>query len=199
MLTQLENRILQCFRDYVRDYGRAPALRELGEAAGVRSKGTLHRYVQSLVQKGVLASQGRGWHNLSLVEPDEPGGGLRLPLLGRIAAGSPIEAVAGADEIDLAELLGGPGRFLLKVKGDSMVDAGIYDGDWVIIRACDAANDGELVVALVDNEDVTLKHLQRGADGTVALIPENAAMAPMVYEAGRVRVQGVVVARIRMF
>lgn len=198
MLTQLENRILQCFRDHVQEVGRAPSLRELGEAAGVRSKGTLHRYVQSLVQKGVLASQGRGWHNLTLVE-DEERGGLRLPLLGRIAAGKPLEAVAGTDEVDLAELLGGSGRYVLKVQGDSMVDVGIFDGDWVIIQSCDTARDGELVVALVDGEDVTLKRLRRAGNGTISLIPENAAMTPMVYEAERVRIQGVVIARIRMF
>jgi repressor LexA len=200
VLTQLETRILQCFRDHVQAHGRAPSLRELGEAMGLRSKGSLHRYVQSLVQKGFLASQGRGWHNLTLVEFEaEKPGGLRLPLLGRIAAGKPLEAVAGADELDLAELLGGSGRYVLKVQGDSMVDAGIFDGDWVIIQACDTARDGELVVALVDGEDVTLKRLRRGSNGTVSLIPENAAMAPMVYAAERVRIQGVLIARIRMF
>jgi repressor LexA len=170
---------------------------EIGEAMGIKSKGTVHRYVNSLIEKGYLEKSGSGWRNLALVESDEDPVG-SLPLAGKIAAGQPIEAIEGRESIDVNELLVRPGRFVLQVSGDSMVEAGILDGDWVVIESRSSARDGEIVVALVDNDEATLKRLRR-KDGMVELVPENASMQPMVYEGDRVQVQGVLVGVMRTY
>jgi repressor LexA len=96
-------------------------------------------------------------------------------------------------------MLLGPGRFALRVQGDSMIDAGILDGDTIIVRSCNSARDGEIVVALVNNEEATLKRLKNRGDGTVALIPENSEMQPMIYPADRVAIQGVLVGQLRTY
>ncbi len=122
-----------------------------------------------------------------------------MPLLGRIAAGLPIEAIEDQDHLDLAALFAGPERFALRVSGDSMIDAGILDGDTVIVRKQDVANVGDIVVALIDGHEATLKRLGGVVDGMVELVPENAAMERMRYAAGRVRFQGVLVGQLRQY
>jgi repressor LexA len=198
LLTELEKKILAYVRETLEAQGSSPTMTEIGEAMGIKSKGTVHRYVNSLIEKGFLEKSGSGWRNLALVDSEEGGLGT-LPLAGKIAAGHPIEAIEGRDSIDVNEMLVKPGRFVLKVSGDSMVDAGILDGDWVVIESRSSARDGEIVVALVDNEEATLKRLRRGKDGMVELIPENSSMSPMVYEGERVQVQGVLVGVMRTY
>lgn len=197
MLTALERRMFDFIRDYAMEHDRAPSLRVLGEAVGVGSKGTVHRYVQSLIRKGYLETTGPGWHNLRLA--GQANGELVLPLLGRIAAGQPIEAIPGKDTVNVSELLGGDARFMLEVVGDSMVEVGIFDGDLVIVRRQDTADDGDIVVALIDNQEATLKRLRRCKNGQILLIPENTTMSAMEYDATRVQIQGVLVAQIRTF
>jgi repressor LexA len=124
---------------------------------------------------------------------------LALPLAGRIAAGQPIEAIEGQEEISLADFFLGPGRFALRVTGDSMVEAGILDGDTVIIKACQTAEEEAIVVALIDGEEATLKRLKRERDGSITLLPENRALKPMHYPAERVAIQGVVVGQMRRY
>ena len=102
-----------------------------------------------------------------------------LPLLGRIAAGQPIEAIPGEDEIDLSEFFVNRNRFVLKVQGDSMIEAGILDGDMVIVEKRETADNGEMVVALIDGLEATLKHLQKNRDGSITLQPANPAMTPL--------------------
>lgn len=198
MLTELEKKILAYVRETLEAQGSGPTMTEIGEAMGIKSKGTVHRYVNSLIDKGFLEKSGTGWRNLALVEAGEEGVGT-LPLAGKIAAGQPIEAIEGRDSIDVNEMLVKPGRFVLKVSGDSMVEAGILDGDWVVIESRATARDGEIVVALVDNEEATLKRLRRRKDGMVELVPENSSMSPMIYEGERVQVQGVLVGVLRTY
>jgi len=123
---------------------------------------------------------------------------LTIPLLGRIAAGRPIEAISGQETLNLGELIG-QNRYALQVTGDSMIDAGILDGDTVILKHCNTANDGDIVAALIDSEEVTLKRLKRELDGSITLIAENSSMSPMHFAAGRVSVQGVVVGQLRRY
>lgn len=200
MLTDLEKKILDYVQHYIEREEKSPTLTEIGAAMGINSKGTVHRYVNSLVEKGYLQKGGSGWRGLALVEQEglELSSG-ELPLLGQIAAGQPIEAIAGQDLIDVNSMLVAPGRFVLKVRGESMIDAGILDGDWVVIESCASARDGQIVVALVDQEEATLKRLRRDANGTVELIPENTEMDSMVYEGGRVTIQGVLVGVMRTY
>ena len=196
MLTQLETRILRFIRGYIAQHGVGPTLTEIGAAMGIRSKGTVHRYVQSLKNKGVLEHVERGWRGIRLAN-ESPS--TTLPLAGRIAAGHPIEAVPDQEELDLAALFVAEDRYALQVKGDSMIDMGILDGDWVIIERTDTADDGEVVVALVDDENATLKRLKHLPNGDILLIPENAELAPRQYSPERVRIQGRLVGQLRRY
>ena len=198
MLTSQEQKTLQFIRNYLAQYGFAPKFKEIGVAIGVQSHGTIHRYVQSLEDKGYIQraknnSRGMSLVDLPLVSPPT------IPLAGRIAAGMPIEAIEDQQELNLAEMFMGPELFALRVTGDSMVDAGILDEDYVIIKKQPMASDGDIVVAMVDNTEATLKRFKRKSDDTVALIPENSEMEPMIYAAARVRVHGVLVGQLRNY
>lgn len=197
MLTALEEKILQFITHYIAQHGHAPTLAEIGKALSIRSKGTVHRYVESLIRKKHLQRTGRSWRGIRLTGENSRRLTI-LPLLGRIAAGRPIEAITDQKEINFSDLLLGPDRYALKVKGDSMIDAGIYDGDLIIIRHTESATNGDIVVALIDGEEVTLKRLKKHG-ARVELIPANRKLASMVYPAERVRIQGVVVGQVRIY
>jgi len=198
MLTQLEQRMLDFIRHYLAENDQGPTLIEIGEAVGLKSKGTIHRYVQALTSKGALERTERGWRGIRLAnEPHSHS--TTLPLAGRIAAGQPIEAIPGEEHLDLAELFVGENRYALQIKGDSMIDIGILDGDWVIIEHRDTARDGDIVVALIDDQDATLKRYQHLPDGDILLIPENSHHSPMQFAPQRVRIQGVLVGQMRCY
>lgn len=199
MLTELESRCLKTLRDYLSQHGHAPTLSELGARVGISSRGTMHRYVSNLVDKGYLERSAKpGWRGIALTEQAAQQLNT-LPLLGRIAAGKPIEAIPNQSSINLLEMFRGPNRYLLQVEGDSMIDAGILNGDLVVIESQDHASDGEIVVALVDGEEVTLKRLKHSGQAEIELIPENRMMSPMKYESERVKIQGVLVGQIRSY
>lgn len=197
MLTRVEEKLLQFITRYIAQNGHAPTLVEMGKALGIRSKGTVHRYVESLVDKGHLRRNGRGWRGIRLTGENDRRLTI-LPLQGRIAAGRPIEAIPGQREVNFSELLLGPDRYVLEVSGDSMNEAGILDGDMVVVRQADTADNGDIVVALIDNEEATLKRLRRHGD-RIELIPAHSALASMIYPADRVRIQGVVVGQLRLY
>ena len=197
MLTKLEEKVLQCITRHITLNGHAPTLVEIGDSVDVKSKGTVHRYVHSLIEKGHLHRTGRSWRGLRLTS-EQSRRLLVLPFMGRIAAGQPIEAIPEQLEINFSEMLMGEGRYVLEVKGDSMIEAGIFNGDFVIIQECSTANNGDIVVALIDNGEVTLKKLRKHGD-RVELIPENQSMVPMIYPAERVHIQGIVVSQIRNY
>lgn len=197
MLTLAEQRVLDFFRDYSKREGHPPLLREIGAALEIKSKGTLHRYVRVLIEKSYLQEGQGGWRGIALSTPEARP--LVYPLLGRIAAGQPIEAIPGQDEIDLAALLGGGDTYVLKVAGDSMIAADIFDGDLVFLRRQDTAENGDIVSALIDGEEATLKRFRRHRSRQVLLIPENPEMKPMRYDAARVIIQGVLIAKLRLY
>ena len=197
MLTQLEQRILEFIRDYIGQHGQGPTLTEIGAAMDIKSKGTVHRYVQALTNKGALEHVERGWRGIRLANESQLHS-TTLPLAGRIAAGHPIEAIPGQDQLDLGAFVS-DNRFALQVKGDSMIDIGILDGDWVIIEQRDTAHDGDIVVALIDEQDATLKRFKRLSNDQVLLIPENTSLSPMQYAPERVRIQGVLVGQLRHY
>ncbi|WP_455384237.1 transcriptional repressor LexA [Acidihalobacter prosperus] len=187
--------ILKVIRDYLRVHGCSPTLAEIGDALGLE-KNTVHYHVKAMLRSGLL-ERSPGWRGLRLPRDEEDSS--TLPLVGRIAAGRPIEAIPGQDAIDLSALLLGPGRYALEVKGDSMIDAGIFDGDYVVLERRDVAQDGDIVAALIDDEEATLKRFRRTTGGEVLLLPENADMAPLHYAPERVRIQGVLVAQLRRY
>jgi repressor LexA len=197
MLTPTQDRALTFIRRYLKRRGYAPSLIEIAEGIGITSKGTAHRHVQALAEAGairLIAGRKRG---IELVD-EEALSKTSLPLLGRIAAGQPIEAIAGQDRLELNDLFG-PNRYALQVKGDSMIDAGILDGDLAVIERCDTADDGAIVAALIDEEEATLKRLRRLKSGRIKLIAENPDIPPMIYAAKRVRIQGVLVCQLRRY
>ena len=198
MLTSQENNALKFIRQYLAQYGYAPKFKEIGLAIGVNSQGTVHRYVQSLEDKGYIERAKGNARGMSLVElplVSAP----TIPLAGKIAAGLPIEAVEDQQELNLAEMFMGPELFALRVSGDSMMDAGILDNDYVIIRKQPVARDGDIVVAMIDRVEATLKRFKRKSEREVALIPENADMETMVYAAERVNIHGVLVGQMRSY
>jgi len=197
MLTRLEEKLLQFITQYITQNGHGPTLKEIGEALNINSKGTVHRYVESLVKKKHLRRTGRGWRGIRLTGERDRRLTI-LPLEGRIAAGKPIEAIPDQEEVNFSDLLLGPDRFVLKVAGDSMIDAGILDGDLVVIQKSHTAENGNIVVALIDNEEVTLKRLRKHGD-RIELVPDNPSLNSMIYPTNRVHIQGVVVGQVRIY
>ena len=201
MLTDRQRQVYDFIHAYVERHGYAPKLREIARHLGISSRGSVHRYVHAVADAGLIRidpEHARGVR-LRAKTPRSTARRFSLPLLGRIAAGQPIEAVPGEDEIDLSEFFVGPNRFVLRVYGDSMIEDGILDGDMVIVEKRDTADNGEIVVALIDNQEATLKRLQRNRDGSITLRPANGRMPPMRYSAARVRIQGVVVGQFRSY
>jgi len=195
-LTQLEKKILDSVRSYYGQYNEMPTIRGIGEMVDISSPGTIGRYVNSLVDKGYLQREARIWRGLKLTVFDD---GESLPLIGRIAAGKPIEAISGESELNPNALLLGENRYALQVIGDSMIDAGIRDQDWVIIHSQNSADEGQIIVALIDHTETTLKYLHHSKGGFIELRPANTALSPMRYMSDRVLIQGVLVAQMRVY
>jgi len=198
MLTHSQQRTLDYIQAYILRNGHAPTYPEIAEGIGIQSQGTAHRYVKALLEMGYLLNE-EGSHRGLRLPDDEMEQGMSIPLLGKIAAGQPIEAIAGHDGINLNQMFGGDNRYALKVDGESMVELGILDGDTVVIESCNTASKDSVVVALIDNYEVTLKIYRPLSHGRIKLIPANPTMEPMVYPADRVQIQGVLVGTLRTY
>jgi len=198
MPTLLEKRILNFIHAFIIKHGHSPTLVEIGKAVEINSKGTIHRYVQNLRNKGMLAAPERGWRGIRLAD-DALSNSTTLPLVGRIAAGQPIEAIQNQEEINLSEMFVGKDRYALQIKGDSMIDIGILDGDIVVIEPRSTAEFEDIIVALIDNEEATLKRFKKLKNGRIELSPENQDLQPMIYDAVRVKIQGILVGQLRSY
>ena len=195
MLTEREQATLQFIADYILKYRKAPLLAEIAEGLGIQSKGVVHRYLSVLEEQGYIRRYQRH-RGIELVDhPDYD----EVPLLGRIAAGKPIEAIEDRELINFAHLLGGPNRYVLQVKGLSMIDEGIRSGDLVVIEQSSTARSNQIVVALIDNHEATLKRIKFPSKDVIRLIPANKNMQPKNYSADRVTIQGVLVGQVRMY
>ncbi len=196
-LTPRQQEILDYLRQCSAE-GVAPTLDAICADLGLRSRGSLHKHIQALVDAGLvvpMAGRHRGVHLTEAARPEDDG----LPLLGRIAAGRPIEAVTDDTRIQVPDALRSSAScYVLEVRGDSMADDGILDGDWVVIEHREHARNGEVVVALIDDEEATLKRIEQRPDRTL-LHPANAAYTPQEYPPDRVRIQGVVVGQMRKY
>ena len=191
--------------------GHAPSLDELAETLGLRSRGSLHKHIRALEAAGyVKPAQGRH-RGIRLADDvlDSPvaegttgpgsWGSKTLPLLGRIAAGQPIEALARPEPVEVPPALRGRGEcYVLEVKGDSMQDAGILDGDWVVIESRSHARNGEIVVALIDGEEATLKRIEQTPE-QVLLHAANPAYPPLTLVPEQLQIQGVLVGLMRRY
>jgi repressor LexA len=197
-MTHSQQRTLDFIQAYILRNGRAPTYPEIAKGIGIQSQGTAHRYVKALLNMGYLLNEEGSHRGLRLPE-EEMEQGMSIPLLGTIAAGQPIEAIAGYDGINLNQMFGGDNRYALKVAGESMLELGILDGDTVVIESCNTASKDSVVVALIDNYEVTLKIYRPLSHGRIKLIPANSTMEAMVYSADRVQIQGVLVGTLRTY
>src|SRR3990167_10897895 len=188
-LTKRQREILDYLNEFIQQHGYAPSLEEIGRRFSLSSLATVHKHLTNLQEKGFIR---RAWNRSRSVElvPTRIGGrAVELPLLGFVAAGAPIEAVATSETIAVPEtLMGKRDSYVLRVRGDSMIDEQIRDGDYVIVEDRKTADNGEMFIALVGGLDVTLKKFYRD-NGTVRLQPANPAMQPMLVEADRVQIQ----------
>jgi repressor LexA len=203
MLSERQQQVLDYIRDTVNGRGYPPSVREIGEAVGLNSPSTVHSHLNSLVEAGAIrkdASKPRAIVVLDEQAPTSVDRRVRdIPLLGRIAAGTPILAAEQVESVMPlpTELVGEGPVFLLEVKGDSMIDAGIHEGDLVAVHSQPDALDGEIVAALVDGEEATVKRLRRKS-GKVILESENPAYEPLVFTDG-VELIGKVVSVLRRY
>lgn len=201
-LTERQRDILQFIRDFQREQGVAPTHREICDHFGFSSYGTVYKHLSLLEKKGLIRRDSNQKRGVELVEQEPPAeapAGVReLPLFGYIAAGRPIEVDVSDETITVPDRLTSRGEnYVLKVRGDSMIDDGIMDGDYVIIARRQMADNGEMVVANVNGE-VTLKRLYREGE-RIRLQPANSMMSPIYARAQDVAVQGVVVGLMRRF
>jgi repressor LexA len=198
-LTDKQKLTLDFIERYIATHTAAPKLQEIADGIGIRSRGVAHRYVQALIDTGFIAADSGKHRGIRLLKGNPYRPQSTLPLLGKIAAGKPIEAIPGEDQLDLREFFG-HNNFAVRVQGDSMIEAGILDGDTVIIEFRETADDGDIVVALIDESETTLKRFKRSHHGRyIKLIPANKDMEAMVYEASRVRIQGVLIGQLRKY
>lgn len=197
-LTRRQQEIYEYLQAHLDEFPHPPTLDELCTALGLSSKGSLHKQVQALIDAGLVAPMNNRRRGIRLIEQEsEENQG--LPFLGYIAAGQPIEAVEQHEPIQVPEFLHTSGPcYVLRVKGDSMIDEGILDGDHIVIEQRNQARNGEIVVALIDGNDATLKRIEQ-KPGCVILHPANTAMEPMEFSPEQVQIQGILVGQMRSY
>jgi len=199
-LTKKQRRVIDYISSFQELNKYSPSYEEIAEGLGYRSKGTVHKHLKNLLDKGVITKE---WNKSRSVEivPEESGGrSISLPLLGLVAAGEPIEAIeASSETINVPEdMIGFGSHYVLKVRGNSMIDEQIRDGDYVIVEERAAAEVGETVVALIGNEEATIKKYYP-EKGKIRLQPANDKMLPLIIPAHNVQIQGVVIGILRKY
>jgi len=177
-LTPRQREIYEFIRDKIESRGYGPTVREIGEAFEIKSPNGVMCHLKALEKKGLIIRKGFSARAIQLVDHRPPAA--ELPLMGLVAAGQPLSAVQQDERLNFNDLFGGRNHFALKVKGQSMIEDHIDDGDYVVIRPQDTAENGERVVAMIDNE-VTLKRYHRDK-GQVRLEPANSKMQPIVVD-----------------
>ncbi len=197
-LTKRQKEILDFVREHVGTHGYAPTLQEIGSRFGLSSPATVYKHIEQLVQKGYLRKaphQGRG---IQLVDP-EPVRTVEVPLLGQLAAGRPIQAVANPETLNLPpDFVGRKPTYALRVRGNSLIDEQIRDGDIVIVEDRTTAETGETVIALLPGGEVTLKKFLREGS-VIRLQPANPTIEPLFVDEADVRIQGVVIGIMRRY
>ncbi len=206
-ITKRQREIYDFIARFVAEHGYSPSFEEIGEGTDLSSLATVHKHITNLEKKGLLK---RDYNRSRSIDVLPPRGALKksmevaasaameLPLMGRIAAGRPVEALQNPETISLADFTRSKEVFVLQVKGDSMQDEAILDGDYILVEKTSAVRNGEIVVALVDGMESTLKRIFKEGD-KVRLQPSNAAMQPVIVSAAAVQVQGRVIGVLRKY
>jgi len=201
-LTRRQREILDFIESFIQSYGYSPSFEEIAGFFGYRSLATVHEHLSNLERKGYIR---RNYNESRSVEPLEASraraAASSVPLLGLVAAGGPIEAIENQESVAVPEdMLSGRGpHYVLKVRGDSMIDDQIRDGDCVVVDGRESADNGEMVIALVGGDSATVKRYYRESDGRIRLQPANENHAPQIYSEDDVRVRGVVIGVIRKY
>lgn len=199
-MTRRQKEVLDFVTRHIQKKGYAPTIEEIGDHFGLSSLATVHKHLTNLQSKGLIKRAVNRSRALELVPADVTVRAIELPLLGRVAAGAPIEAVQATETIFVPEdMIGRRETYVLQVKGDSMIEEQIRDGDYVIVENRQSAHDGEMVIALLEGERATLKKLYHERDGRIRLQPANAAVDPIFVDASQVTVQGVVIGVLRKY
>jgi len=206
-LTKRQKEVLDFIADFVEENGYSPSYDELAQALKLASLATVHKHIQALETRNYVRRMEK--HSRSLeVSPKyvqerrksrkmpRP---MEIPLAGRIAAGAPVEAIEGQETLQFADFAGKGDTFALQVSGESMIEDHIMSGDFVLVQRTPQANDGEIVVALVDGRETTLKRLYHEPGGRIRLQPANASMQPIIVNAADVQIQGRLLAVLRKY
>ena len=198
-LTKRQREILDFIETVIGEKGYAPTLEEIGAKFGLSSMATVHKHVSNLESKGLIRRQWNHSRSIELVDQRPVASAVELPLYGKVAAGNPIRESAGNDTIEVpASMVGRHTTYVLEVEGDSMIDEGILDGDYVVVEERPQPNNGDTVVASIDGE-ATVKGFHREADGSIRLQPANPAYEPIIVRGGDFEVKGRVVAVLRRY
>jgi repressor LexA len=198
-LTKRQRQILDYVQGFIDAEGYSPSFEEIAENFGYSSLATVHEHLSNLETKGYLRKNYNKSRSLELVAA-EGTLAVELPLLGSVAAGLPIEAIESNESLAVPhDMLGKGNNYVLRVKGDSMVEEQIRDGDYIVVNSRQTAENGEMVVALVGGDSATVKKFYRERDGRIRLQPANAAMQPMYFTPDEVQIQGIVIAVIRKY
>lgn len=199
-LTKRQQEIYQFLRTFVTQHGYAPSYEEIKDHFHLSSLATVHKHITNLEKKGVITKEWNRGRSLELVAADTPDTQvIELPLVGTVAAGQPIQAIEEQETLAVPALLVRRGRtYALRVRGNSMVDEHILDGDYVIVEERQTARNGEIVIALLDRDTVTVKKFYQEKDH-IRLQPANPALEPIIIQGGDFAIQGVVVGLIRKF
>ena len=199
ILTKRQKQLYDYIDDYIARQGYAPTLEEIGTQFELSSLATVHKHLSNLETKGLIKRKWNFSRAIELVPQRRRAAAVELPLLGAVAAGQPIEALENADTFTVPEeFVRRQNTFVLRVKGNSMIEDGIWDGDYIVVEERPSADNGETVVALVNGE-ATVKKLYRDKGGKIRLMPANESMAPIVARDKDVSVRGVVVAVMRKY
>jgi repressor LexA len=206
-LTKRQKEFLDFLAGFLDKRGYSPSYEEIAEGLSLASLATVHKHIMALEGKHYIK---RGFNQSRSLEiapryyeeqrqHHQPAPGLEMPLLGRIAAGSPVEAIAGQDTLSFSDFIGDPNTYALQVRGESMIEDHIMGGDYVLVERAGEARDGDIVVALVDGAETTLKRFYLEPDGRVRLQPANSAMQPIYLPRASVQIQGKVLAVLRRY
>jgi repressor LexA len=195
-LTKRQREIYEYLKDHIRSCGYAPSIAEIGKQFDLSSPATVHKHLAHLEEKGLIRKQQNLSRAIEVVP--ESGNALSYPLMGEIAAGKPLEALDQREVVELLPDGGDKDVFVLRVKGNSMIDDHIQSGDYVIVEKRNVAENGETVVALIDNDRATLKRFYR-ENGRIRLQPAHPNMKPIFVREGDFAIQGVVISVLRKF
>ncbi len=206
-LTKRQKDVLDFIADFVEENGYSPSYEELAQGLKLASLATVHKHIQALESRNYLRRLFNQSRSLE-VSPKyvqerrrsrQSTRAAEVPLAGRIAAGLPVEAIEGQETLQFADFAGKGDTFALQVTGESMIEDHILSGDYVLVEKTQQAKDGEIVVALVNGRETTLKRLYHDPDGRIRLQPANSSMQPIILEGANVQVQGRVLAVLRKF